>query len=327
MITPNQVHVDQALSQISVAYDNPGYVFEDEVFPVVPVEKQSDIFFRFSKQHFRSVPDSKRPGADVNEFPIDLDARGNYFCDGHALDYAQPDEIAANADSGADLDIETTLKLTEAIRLNEENNGAALINSTNIAQNTTLSGTSQWSDFVNSDPFIAIDSKKSTVRQSTGQLPNRLLISEYTYLTIRNHPRLIDRVKYTQIGARRPLSGDELAEAFGVEKVIVAAGMKQANPEGRADSLGYIWGKNALLYYKPTSPSKRQTALGYTFVWMVTVGSDGKMRGDLSSNTGGFLIRRYRYERRRADVIGVEFYYDQHFIDANCGYLFVNAVA
>src|SRR5437667_2286110 len=134
MITANQVHVDAALGNISVAYTNPDYVFQQEVFPVVPVDKQSDVYFKFSKQHFRAYPDAKRPGGDVNEIPIDLDSRGNYFCDGHALDYPQPDEIVSNADPGADIDIETTLKVTEAIRLNEEIGGAGKIVAGNITQ-------------------------------------------------------------------------------------------------------------------------------------------------------------------------------------------------
>lgn len=327
MITPNQVHVDEALSNVSVAYENPDFVFQKEVFPVVPVDKQSDVFFRFSKQHFRQYPDSKRPGMDVNELPIDLDSRGFFMCDGHALDYPQPDELAANADPGADLDIETTLKTTAAIRLNEEIYGAALLTTGNIAQNTTLSGTSQWSDFGNSDPFTVIDQKKTTIEQSTGLIPNRLLMSRYTFLTIRNHPKLLDRVKYTGTGVRGPLTPDQLAEAFDVEKVVIGAGLKQANPEGRADSLSYIHGKNVTLYYKPPRPGKRTAALGYTFVWMIRVDIQGKMVGDLVQNTGGFLVRRYRWERRRSDVIGVEYFYDQHIIEANCAYLFVNAVA
>lgn len=327
MISANQVHVDAALGNVSVAYTNPGFVFQQEVFPVVPVDKQSDIYFKFSKQQFRSYPDTKRPGADVNELPIDLDARGFYFCDGHALDSSQPDETVANADPGADLDIETTLKVTEAVRLNEEVNGAALLSTTNISQNTTLSGTSQWSDFVNSDPFLAVDQKKSTIEQSTGVMPNRILMSRYTFLTLRNHPKLIDRVKYTSNGLRTPLTADQLAEAFDVEKVVIAAGLKQANPEGRADSLSYIHGKNVVLYYKPARPGKRQVALGYTFVWMVEVAPNGRMQGNITSQAGGFLVRRYRWERRRSDIIGVEYYYDQRFVDSNCAYLWVNAVA
>ncbi len=108
---------------------------------------------------------------------------------------------------------------------------------------------------------------------------------------------------------------------------MVAAGLYQTATEGATDALAYIWGKNTLLYYKPPRPGKRTAALGYTFVWMVSVNAQGRMIGDITSNTGGFLVRRYRWERRRSDVIGVEYYYDQRFIAPKCAYLFVDSVA
>jgi hypothetical protein len=327
MITKTTVHVDQALSNISVAYHNPAFVFEAEVFPVVPVDKQSDVFFKFSKQQFRSIPDAKRPGADVNEIPIDLEARGWFYADGHALDYPQPDEIVANADPGADLDIEVTEKVTDSIRLNEEVNGAAKITPANMPLNTTLSGTSQWSDFTNSDPILDVDEAKNVVQQATGAMPNRLLLSTPVYLTIRNHPKIIDRVKYTGTGMHQPLSAEDLAQAFGVEKCIIAGALQQSVPMGQTDNLIRVWGDNALVYYRPPRPSKRTLALGYTFVWMVTIAANGRMQGDLVNNTGGFLVRRYRYERRRSDVLGVEFYYDQHFIEPKAGFLFMDVIS
>lgn len=327
MLTSNQVHVDTALSQISVAYKNPDFIFQNEVFPVVPVDKRSDIFFKFSKQHFRQIPDTAAPGSDPNEIQWDLDARGLYYCDGHKLNLPTPDEIEDNADPGADLDIENTLKLTEAVRLNEEINGAALLSTTNISQNSTLSGTSQWSDFVNSDPFLVVDQKKTTIRNSTGLMPNQMVIPEQVFLTLRNHPKLIDRVKYTGTGLRNPLTADELAAAFGVSKVVIAAGLKQSVLEGRADSLTSIWGKNVLLYYKVPNPGKRTPALGYTFVWTVTPGQSGRLRGDLNSANGGFIIKRWREEGRDIDSMGIRYYYDQRIVEANAAYLFVNAIA
>jgi hypothetical protein len=39
--TMHQVHLDAAMSNISIAYRNPAYV-ADQVFPIVRVQKQSD---------------------------------------------------------------------------------------------------------------------------------------------------------------------------------------------------------------------------------------------------------------------------------------------
>ena len=46
--TPNDVHIDSALSNISIAYRNEAYI-ADKVFPIVPVQKQSDYYFVFGK--------------------------------------------------------------------------------------------------------------------------------------------------------------------------------------------------------------------------------------------------------------------------------------
>ena len=57
----SMVHVDQALTEVSVAYRNTQYV-ADSVFPVVPVSKQSNKYFIYSKDNFRTLDDARRPG-------------------------------------------------------------------------------------------------------------------------------------------------------------------------------------------------------------------------------------------------------------------------
>ena len=46
--TQQQVHIDQALTNISIAYRNANYLGE-QIFPNVPVNKQSDKFFTYPK--------------------------------------------------------------------------------------------------------------------------------------------------------------------------------------------------------------------------------------------------------------------------------------
>lgn len=327
MLTTNQVHIDTALSQLSIAYPQPDLVFKDEVFPIVPVDARSGLYFVSSKQRFRQVIDTGAPGAKPNELALELDQKKSYYCDPHKLNLPTPDEVEENADPGADLDIENMILLTDGVRLNEEISGAAVLNTTNITQNTTLSGTSQWSDFVNSDPFLVVDQKRTVIRNATGVLPNRMLIPEAVFLVLRNHPKLIQRVVFTESGLHTPLTADQMATAFGVEKIVIAAGLKNSAIEGRADSLTSIWGKNVVLYYKASAPGRRIVSLGYTFMWMVTPGTNGRLTGNLSSPNGGVLIKRWREEGRDVDSMGIRYYYDQRFIEPNCAYLFVNAIA
>lgn len=308
------VHVDQALSNVSVAYRNAAFVSE-QVFPVVPVQKQSDVYFQFSKQHFLALPDTVRPGDEANEIEIDLDARGSYRADGHAIQAAIPDELRANADAGADLDIEFTQKVTEKILLNQEVSLATIATtaaSFPSANKTTLSGTSRWSDYINSNPITAIDAAKEAVQQSIGEFPNVLLLPRTVYRWVRNHPQVLDRIKYTRDGARHLPTPQELADLFDVEQVIVPAPLQQSAPEGEADSLGYIWGNNALLFYRPTRPGIRTPAFGYTFIW--------------TASGVSYQVKKFRIEGRDADYIKAKKYYAQQFVAASAGYLWVTPV-
>jgi len=306
----NQLHVDEALTQISIAYRNQAFVAE-EVLPVVPVMKKNDVFFKFSKQHFRSCKDAYAAGQRAQQIEVDLDARGFYMADGHALEDSITDDEREQADPGAQLEVEKTEKLTNIIALNEEIYlFTQVITSSNITQNSTLSGTSQWSDYINSDPVAEVLKQRRTVQQQIGDFPNHLLLSQTVLDTLANHPRILDRVKYTANGARNQLDEQDLARVFKVEKVLVAAALYQASNEGEADSLGYIMGKNALLFYRPPRPGIRVPSLGYTFFWAKRSG-----------------VLRWRELSLESDFIRVKKYYAQQLIAPNAAFLWINATA
>ncbi len=322
MLTPMTTHVDEFLTNVSVAYTNPDHTDED-IFPIVPVDKQSDLYVQFSKQHFQDEPDALTPGADANDIEIDLEARGYYYADGHGYNLGTPDALLANSDPAVELDIENTLKITEKIKLRKERNLAGIITVGNISQNATLSGSTQWSDYQNSDPVLAVETRKETIQQATGLLPNRLQMSRPVFRALRNHPRIIDRFKYT---VKPPLNLEQLAEVFEIEKIVLSQSLYKNTTKGQADALGYVWGNNALLYYSPAKPGKRVAALGYTFVWILR-GTGGPAGVDMrGGGGGGLLVKKWREEGRDSNMMGIRFYYAQQFVDANCGFLFVNAV-
>ena len=308
----NQLHVDEALTQISIAYRNQAFVAE-EVLPVVPVMKKNDVFFKFSKQHFRSYKDAYAAGQRAQQIEVDLDARGFYMADGHALEDSITDDEREQADPGAQLEVEKTEKLTNIIALNEEINLFTNILTTgNITQNANLSSTptSMWSDYINSDPVAEVLKQRRTVQQQIGDFPNTLLLSQPVLDVLANHPRLLDRVKYTANGARNQLDEQDLARVFKVETVLVSAALYQTVPEGEADSLGYIMGKNALLFYRPPRPGIRVPSLGYTFFWAKRSG-----------------VLRWRELSLESDFIRVKKYYAQQMVAANAAFLWINATA
>lgn len=321
--TPMTVHADNFLSNISVAYQGPPHI-DEELFPVVPVSSQSDFFPKFSKQQFQDDIDTMAPGAAANDIEVDLEARGYYFADGHGYNLGIPDALVTNADPAVDLEIENTEKITGKIRLRKERNLAAMITTGNITQNATLSGTSRWDDYVNSDPVLAVEGYKETIQKSTGLSPSdfALQMSRPVFRALRNHPRIIDRFKYT---VKPPLNLEQLAEVFEVKKIVLGESLYKTTLRGQTDTLDYVWGKQALLYYSPQNPGKRTPALGYTFMW--TVRTEGGAPGmALEEGGGATIIKRWREEGKDSTMLGIRVYYGQQFIDANCGFLIASAI-
>jgi len=310
----SQVHLDKALTNVSIQYRNPAMI-ADRIFPMFPVGNKSDKYFIFDKTRFRVVDDQRAPGAEANEvFGWNL-STDNYNAEGHALRDAIPDPIRNNADPATDIDVTTTEQLTDLIMLNREVNLATKIfGAGSTIPNSTLAGTSQWSDFANSDPVLAIDLQKETILQATGVMPNKIATSQTVFRQLRNHPKVIDRVKYTM--KANQLSEQELADAFGVDEVLVGRALQNTATEGQSDALTFIWGKNLLLYYAPPSIGKKVVALGAHFLWNYGVPANQ-----------GYIVKRWREERRESDLIEVGLYYDQKIIAPAAGFAFLAAVA
>ena len=58
--TVREVHIDQALTNISLKYQNADLIAE-RIFPVVPVQKDSNLIFKYGKQDFVLENDIRAP--------------------------------------------------------------------------------------------------------------------------------------------------------------------------------------------------------------------------------------------------------------------------
>ena len=156
----SQVHIDAALTNVCVAYSNPSFL-ADVIAPPVAVRKQSDRYFIYDadREQFRSSNDKRAPGAEASEVDFALSS-DNYYCEDHALESVIPDEERENADPPIQPEIDRTEFLMEKIILNKEITLATRIRTGSDIPGETLSGTSQWSDYTNSDPVAEVEAHK-----------------------------------------------------------------------------------------------------------------------------------------------------------------------
>lgn len=173
----------------------------------------------------------------------------------------------------------------------------------------------QFNDYTNSDPIQTVAAQKLALEQLTGLSPNVLICGPQVRLQIANHPKVINRIQYTQ---RAILTDELLASLFEVDKFIVPKAIQNTANEGAAaDSFAFLWPKAMLLAYVTDAPSTEVPTAGATFTWT----------GYLGAGATGTRVRRYRIEERDVDRIEAEMAYDMKVVAADLGVFFTSAVA
>ena len=312
--TSSDVHVDAILTNISVAYiqDQKAYI-ANQVFPTIPVEKQSDKYFLYSKgDWFRDEAQKRAPATESVGSGYSL-STSTYSADVYAFHKDVDDQVRANADSPLNVDRDATEFVTQRMLMLQEIQWTTDFFSTSIWA-TDATPANLWSDYTASDPIGDVETGKSTILNSTGYLPNTLVLGYDVFRQLRHHPDIVDRVKYT---SAENVTEDILARFFGVDRILIARAIRNTANEGAANSFSSIAGKNAALYYVAPTPGLLTPSAGYSFAWRGV--SDG-----MGANVG---ITRFRMPELRADRVEAQMAWDNKVIATDLGYFFPSCVA
>ena len=121
----------------------------------------------------------------------------------------------------------------------------------------------------NCDPVRLIDDLCTEIEQNTGRRPNRLGLGKNAYNALKNHPGVVERVKFGGSTAN-PATVNErvLAELFGLQKVVVLSAIYNQAGLGEAENMQYICDPDAaLLVYATDTPAVDEPSAGYIFTW------------------------------------------------------------
>lgn len=315
--TTNDVHVDAILTNISVAYiQEQANFIANRVFPNVPVEKQSDKYFKYTKgDWFRDEAQLRAPATESAGSGYNL-STDTYSTSVYAFHKDVDDQVRANADAPINPDRDATTFVTQRLLLRQEIDWNTNYFTTGVWDTDVTGGVdfTVWSNYTASDPITDIETGKSTVLSNTGFMPNTLVLGYDAFRQLRHHPDIVDRIKYTS--SEVPAEGI-LARLFGVDRVLVAQSIKNSGAEGAADSFAFNSGLNAALYYVAPTPGLLTPSAGYQFVWRGV--SDG-----MGQNVG---ITRFRLPELRADRIEAQMAWDYKVVATDLGYFFSGCVA
>ena len=310
--TVSTVHVDKALTNISVAYVQSADAFiANKVFPTIPVANKSDKFFTYTKNDwFRDEAKLRGPSTESVGSGYNL-STDNYSCDVYALHKDLDDQTMANADAALNLEREAALFVAQRMMLKHEIEWTSTFFTTSV-WGTDSTPTNLWSDYTMSSPLTDIETAKRTVLANTGFKPNTAVMGYDVWIQLINHPDLIERIKYT---SSEPINTGVIARYFGLDRIFVAEAVKATNVEGATGAYSFVQGKHCLVCYVPPSPGLLTPSAGYTFAWNGV--SDGA--GDTIGTTRFYIpeIRSWRVESQMA--------WDSKVVATDLGY-FLNSV-
>lgn len=319
--TGRDLHIDAALSNLVIGYEPQGYIVQD-IFPMVNVNKQSNVYHVWTKGDFFRIPDTRRaPKTNANRVETNISSE-TYFCNNYALGDEISFEDLANVDQAIKIREKMARNLVNLLNLDWENRVASQISSgSNVGSYTTLSGTSQWSDYANSDPVNDVEVGKESIASTTGLEANLIIIPRAVISKLKQHPDLLDRVKYTGTNDRPgQVTPRALAEVFGVDRVLIGRTIKNTAEQGNAtDSFSDVWGKNVVIAHVTNGPSPdgRDPSLGYSFRWN-------------SPLLGGRPMAVERWtdpNNRKFENIEAGYYQDEKLVATELGYVIDSAVA
>lgn len=274
----NLGHIDRALGNISVAYmQADGAYIADKVFPIVPVAKQSDIYYQYDKgDMFRNEVVERGRGAESAGGNWNITAEEPYHCRKYAFHYDITQEERVNYDKPIDVERDTSEWLAEKMLLKREvdfskkffGTGIWAADITGVAANPAANQVLKWSS-QSSDPVQVINNQMLTMAEESGVKPNFAIMSPDVFYALKNHEAIIDRIKYTQKGI---VTLDLIASLFEIEKIFIPWGILNDGPtmpgyDEVKTSMKFLYKGKMLLGYRATRPSLKMPTAGYIFAW------------------------------------------------------------
>lgn len=310
----HSVHIDAPLTNISVAYLQAQTNFiAPRVFPVVPVDKQSDLYFTYTKNDWFRDEAKVRPPASESVGSGYGVSTASYSCIPYAIHKDIPDQVRNNEDAPLNSDRDATEFVTHRLLLRQEIAWAAAYFTTSVWATDSTPG-NLWDNYTTSDPISDVETGKRTILASTGYEANALVVGYDVFKALKNHPDVVDRYKYT---SSEVVTEAMLARLFGVERLLVAKAVKATNNENETGAYDFVYGKSALLCHVAKSPSILTPSAGYVFAWRGVSGMYGATVG----------VKRFRMEHLAADRVEAEVAFDHKAVATDLGYFFSAAVS
>lgn len=293
--------VDPVLTAIAVGYRNPSSTYiADAVLPRQSVGGEIFKWTEYPLADAFGIPDGRvgRKGA-VQQLEFGGSEKESSVEDfGYDAPIAYSDvESAANARarglSAINPENHAVEMLTDTLMNIREVRVAGLVHNLNTYaadKRVTLAGTSQFSDYVNSDPITVL---KTGQEGTLVHRPNTWAMGRAVWSKLSSHPIIVNAVKGgTQTSGL--VSREQFIELFsgeGLRELLIGDAWVNTAKPGQAAALSRCWGKHIAMFHKNVGASIEQG--GITFGATAEYGGriSGRIEDPDVGLQGGYRVR------------------------------------
>lgn len=146
-----------------------------------------------------------------------------------------------------------TMLVKKAVDNRREKRVADLVfnpNNYGVNNKQTLAGTSQWSDFANSDPLSYLLRKFDAMIMR----PNFGVIGREVATELQLHPKVVANI-YGSASTQGMVSLEDIARKLGLRKLVVGDARVNVAKPGQAAVMSRCWGKHAAFHYQEPEAS------------------------------------------------------------------------
>ena len=305
LLQGGKVHVDRHLTNVALNYRPSGFIAA-EIAPIVPVMKRSDSYINYTQADMFRREDAQRADGDEAKI-IKFGASSDFY---NVKDYALKfrmtleDELNRDPEYRMLTEENRTRFLVDKHMLDWETRVASLaLNTANVGSTVTVA--SAWTDATNAVPVTNIMTVRQNLFLGTGYVPNRMLFGWRAWNNFIQANQVRNSVMNPNVsgGGNFPMP-DAVARYFSMDRVIVAAAVRNTADEAQTQTLSDIWADNVLIYYVPPVPSVEFPSWMYSFRWN-------------APGLPNMNVERHPYDtRRKVYEVEVGYYQDEKITNA-----------